>query len=296
MESQLILIFGFILFTISIITIKIITFEKRRIKRRDYYREYLKTDAWKRKRYVVLKRDNWTCQRCGAKAEQVHHKKYARNIGREPIKWLESICKDCHHKIHSKSSKPYFKTVKREINIKKNKTEDFNKAENHISAIESKHPKNSLQTNWSWSVEMNLCPKLYSKKPLINYYNNIKVDKIFCEDKNKGIHPKGLDAYHKKWKVIEHSLSDDKDKLWVIIRCENPPNSIKFFVLEITFHKKLKIRIYKNNQWIIETKSNVFLHNRFSRTLITYEGAKKMLFEKQGKKWVGKEPIDDWIL
>lgn len=119
MESQLILIFGFILFTISIIAIKIITFEKRRIKRRDYYREYLKTDAWKRKRYVVLKRDNWTCQRCGAKAEQVHHKKYARNIGREPIKWLESICKDCHHKIHSKSSKPYFKTVKREINIKK---------------------------------------------------------------------------------------------------------------------------------------------------------------------------------
>ena len=26
------------------------------------YREYLKSDAWQRKRYVVLKRDNWTCQ------------------------------------------------------------------------------------------------------------------------------------------------------------------------------------------------------------------------------------------
>ena len=26
------------------------------------YRAYLKSDAWKRKRYVVLKRDNWTCQ------------------------------------------------------------------------------------------------------------------------------------------------------------------------------------------------------------------------------------------
>ena len=25
------------------------------------YREYLKSDAWQRKRYVVLKRDNWTC-------------------------------------------------------------------------------------------------------------------------------------------------------------------------------------------------------------------------------------------
>lgn len=42
------------------------------------YREYLKSDAWKRKRYVVLKRDNWTCQLCGAKATQVHHKKYAK--------------------------------------------------------------------------------------------------------------------------------------------------------------------------------------------------------------------------
>ena len=73
-------------------------FEMRRKRRRDYYRdEYLKSDAWKRKRYVVLKRDNWRCVYCGAPATQVHHKKYARkNIGKEPIKWLVSICKPCH--------------------------------------------------------------------------------------------------------------------------------------------------------------------------------------------------------
>jgi hypothetical protein len=60
--------------------------------RRDYYRDvYLKSDAWQRKRYVVLKRDNWTCVYCGARATQVHHKKYARkNIGKEPIDW---VCK-----------------------------------------------------------------------------------------------------------------------------------------------------------------------------------------------------------
>ena len=75
--------------------------EKQRIARRDYYREYLKTDDWQRKRYVVLKRDNWICQKCGAKANQVHHKKYARNIGKEPIKWLVSLCTPCHNKIHS---------------------------------------------------------------------------------------------------------------------------------------------------------------------------------------------------
>ena len=75
----------------------------RKVKsRRDYYRDvYLKSDAWKRKRYVVLKRDNWRCVHCGARATQVHHKHYApRNIGREPIKWLESVCKDCHESLH----------------------------------------------------------------------------------------------------------------------------------------------------------------------------------------------------
>ena len=65
------------------------------------YREYLKSDAWQRKRYVVLKRDNWTCQYCGAKATQVHHLKYAKyQIGKEPIKWLVSLCKRCHDKQH----------------------------------------------------------------------------------------------------------------------------------------------------------------------------------------------------
>jgi hypothetical protein len=34
-------------------------FNIKRTRRRDYYRNvYLKSDAWKRKRYVVLKRDN----------------------------------------------------------------------------------------------------------------------------------------------------------------------------------------------------------------------------------------------
>jgi formate-dependent nitrite reductase cytochrome c552 subunit len=71
-------------------------------QRRDYYNnEYLKSDEWKRKRYVVLKRDNWRCVHCGARATQVHHKKYARkNIGKEPIEWLESVCKACHDRLH----------------------------------------------------------------------------------------------------------------------------------------------------------------------------------------------------
>ena len=75
--------------------------ESSRIARRDRYREYLKSDAWQRKRYVVLKRDNWKCQYCGAKATEVHHLKYAKyQIGKEPIDWLVSICSPCHRKQH----------------------------------------------------------------------------------------------------------------------------------------------------------------------------------------------------
>ncbi len=78
-------------------------FQSKRERRRDYYRnEYLKSDAWKRKRYVVLRRDNWRCVYCGGRATQVHHKKYAKkNIGREPIEWLVSVCKSCHDGQHS---------------------------------------------------------------------------------------------------------------------------------------------------------------------------------------------------
>lgn len=72
------------------------------LTRREYYRNfYLKSAAWKRKQYLVLKRDNWRCVHCGEKATQVHHKKYAKkNIGKEPIEWVVAICKSCHEAQH----------------------------------------------------------------------------------------------------------------------------------------------------------------------------------------------------
>lgn len=93
----------FIIFGIGVLSLKSYWFKIKRQERRDYYRnDYLKSDDWKRKRYVVLKRDNWRCVYCGAQATQVHHKRYAKNnIGKEPIKWLVSICEPCHNKIHS---------------------------------------------------------------------------------------------------------------------------------------------------------------------------------------------------
>jgi len=70
----------------------------KRLTRKEYYREYLKSDKWQCKRYFVLKRDNWTCQESGAKATEFHHLKYAKyHIGKEPIDWLVSLC---HKKKH----------------------------------------------------------------------------------------------------------------------------------------------------------------------------------------------------
>jgi len=98
MQALLLLLLG-----ITLYFLKEFAYEHKRKQRRDYYRnDYLKSDAWRRKRYVVLKRDNWRCVFCGSQATQVHHKRYAKyNIGKEPIEWLVSICKSCHEKEHS---------------------------------------------------------------------------------------------------------------------------------------------------------------------------------------------------
>lgn len=93
----------FVLLIILIVAYKDYRFKQKRELRRDYYRKvYLKSEAWQRKRHVVLKRDNWSCVYCGNRATEVHHKRYAKyNIGKEPIDWLVSVCKSCHDKQHS---------------------------------------------------------------------------------------------------------------------------------------------------------------------------------------------------
>jgi len=74
---------------------------KRIPSRSEQYRQYLQSDAWKRKRYVVMKRDKGKCRFCGSPATEVHHLKYAKNNpGREPIEYLVSVCKRCHSEIN----------------------------------------------------------------------------------------------------------------------------------------------------------------------------------------------------
>jgi 5-methylcytosine-specific restriction endonuclease McrA len=100
MDKKIILFI--IIFGVLIVLSRWISWKKWERRRNFYRTEYLKSDDWRRKRYVVLKRDNWRCVYCGAPATQVHHKKYSkRNIGKEPIDWLVSVCNSCHDSIHN---------------------------------------------------------------------------------------------------------------------------------------------------------------------------------------------------
>ena len=63
------------------------------------YKAYLEGKKWKAKRKKVLEHDNYTCQECGGRAWQVHHKTYDR-IYHERLSDLRSVCGDCHKEIH----------------------------------------------------------------------------------------------------------------------------------------------------------------------------------------------------
>lgn len=77
--------------------------ERKNIQIRINYSKDLKDIRWFRKRKRILIRDNYTCQKCGAKKNlRVHHKKYIS--GRRPWQYNEkhliTLCNLCHEKEH----------------------------------------------------------------------------------------------------------------------------------------------------------------------------------------------------
>lgn len=76
--------------------------ELQRIQSRNNYKKYIHSDEWARKRNLVLKRDNYTCQACLInKASDIHHRTY-ENLGNELMWELVSVCRGCHERIHNK--------------------------------------------------------------------------------------------------------------------------------------------------------------------------------------------------
>jgi 5-methylcytosine-specific restriction endonuclease McrA len=63
------------------------------------YFRYLRSDAWREKRRLVLERDGYRCQLWHAHvATEVHHTTYA-HLGYEPLEDLISLCRACHEAI-----------------------------------------------------------------------------------------------------------------------------------------------------------------------------------------------------
>lgn len=86
-------------------------YEKKKQDRREawfqQYNKYLDSPEWRRKRELVLKRDNYLCQCCLKNtATQVHHKSYefVDMEGGEPAFDLVSICPPCHERIEKVKS------------------------------------------------------------------------------------------------------------------------------------------------------------------------------------------------
>lgn len=65
------------------------------------YDEYIHSEEWRKRRLLILKRDNYQCQRCGsAKQLRVHHIHYPENYGEEPDEDLITLCDTCHSLVH----------------------------------------------------------------------------------------------------------------------------------------------------------------------------------------------------
>ena len=71
------------------------------------HHEYIKTEAWRKKRQRVFRRDRFQCVYCGCSKNlevqhvtlEVHHITYKR-LGAEDISDLVTLCNDCHQLIH----------------------------------------------------------------------------------------------------------------------------------------------------------------------------------------------------
>ncbi len=67
---------------------------------RQLYPIYLASDAWQRRRDLVLQRADFVCEGCRELgADEVHHLTYD-HVGAEFLFDLVALCRDCHRRWH----------------------------------------------------------------------------------------------------------------------------------------------------------------------------------------------------
>ena len=80
---------------------QLITFRKTK-------KYYLQSEVWQRTRNKILRRDNFTCQSCGAKDTQldIHHLSDYDKLGNEKHENLVTLCHICHELQHTTHGYP----------------------------------------------------------------------------------------------------------------------------------------------------------------------------------------------
>lgn len=68
--------------------------------RNKVYEDYLVSDEWRHKRDIARRRSLGRCEFCGAAMDHVHHIRYPKRLGDEPLSDLIAVCKSCHDKSH----------------------------------------------------------------------------------------------------------------------------------------------------------------------------------------------------
>jgi hypothetical protein len=69
------------------------------------YHAYMQSAEWKRKRMLVLKREDFWCESCRERpATTAHHLTYA-HVGHEPLFELKAICGECHKQLTDEDRK-----------------------------------------------------------------------------------------------------------------------------------------------------------------------------------------------
>lgn len=134
--------------------------------------------------------------------------------------------------------------------------------ETHSFILRDSQTPNALQGNWYTPTEFVCCPSNISNTPLVDYFNNLKINSLFSRN-----------SYGDSF-VLDFALSDDKEHLWVLTK--NPDKEVvkPWALAEVILH------------------NDCFLHlNRHS--FFEEIGGRKYFTLEQGKEWTGGDCLDD---
>ena len=158
--------------------------------------------------------------------------------------------------------KPYIPSIESSEIGEKNIKKASDEVETWRIGFTESLTENALQKNWRTPTEFPLCPYKVNSDAILEYYENLGKNKIFCNNK------------YSVGKIVDFAISSDKQKLWIVT--DNGEDSIKRWAMaEITY------------------ENEYYIHSAYS-TFYSLDGAIKYFTLAQGKEWMGGDVMDDF--